>query len=64
MNYMAAETNAEAIEELADLMKIFKPFAEVHASSLAEVKKILQEKAEKRDGFEERFFRLELTNKM
>ncbi|AZB41786.1 phosphoribosyl-ATP pyrophosphohydrolase [Bacillus sp. FJAT-42376] len=60
--YMTAETNAEAIEELADLMEIIKAFAEVHGSSLAEVEKIRQEKAEKRGGFEEKIFLVQVED--
>ncbi|WP_338780232.1 nucleoside triphosphate pyrophosphohydrolase [Metabacillus sp. FJAT-52054] len=60
--YMTAETNAEAIEELADLMEIIKAFAEAHGSSLAEVEKIRREKAEKRGGFEEKIFLVQVED--
>ncbi|MCD7034140.1 nucleoside triphosphate pyrophosphohydrolase [Metabacillus sp. GX 13764] len=60
--YMAAESNAEAIEELADLLEIIKSFAELHGSNLNEVDNIRKEKAEKRGGFEEKIFLVQVED--
>ncbi|MTH54893.1 phosphoribosyl-ATP pyrophosphohydrolase [Bacillus mangrovi] len=60
--YMTAETNGAAIEELADLLEIVKAFAELHGSNLEEIENIRKEKAEKRGGFEEKIFLVQVED--
>ena len=38
--YLTAETNEEALEELADLLEVIHALAKVHGSSIEEVEKI------------------------
>lgn len=54
--YEVTETADDALEELADLLELIHAAAILHGSSLAELEKIRQQKAEKRGGFEERIF--------
>ena len=60
--YMSAETNEEALEELADLLEILHAFAAVHGSSIHEVEEIRKKKAEKRGGFQERIFLVDVED--
>ncbi len=60
--YCAARTNEEAVEELADLLEIVRTLAGYHGSSMEEVEKVRREKAEKRGGFEEKLFLVEVED--
>ncbi|MEI2664064.1 nucleoside triphosphate pyrophosphohydrolase [Rossellomorea sp. LJF3] len=60
--YCAAESNEEAVEELADLLEIIQALAKQHGSSLEEVESVRKEKAEKRGGFEEKIFLIEVED--
>ncbi|ART75165.1 phosphoribosyl-ATP pyrophosphohydrolase [Sutcliffiella horikoshii] len=60
--YCAAETNEEAVEELADLLEIVRALAGYHGSSMEEIEEVRREKAEKRGGFEEKVFLVEVEN--
>lgn len=52
----AANLREDSVEELADLLEIIHALANYHQSSIEEVEKVRQEKAEKRGGFQERIF--------
>lgn len=60
--YMKAENNEEALEELADLLEILHAFAAVHGSSIDKVEDIRKKKAEKRGGFQERIFLVDVED--
>jgi predicted house-cleaning noncanonical NTP pyrophosphatase (MazG superfamily) len=60
--YCAAESNEEAVEELADLLEIIQALAKHHGSSIEEVELVRQEKTEKRGGFEEKIFLIEVED--
>lgn len=60
--YCTAPSNEEAIEELADLLEIIHALASYQESSIEEVEKVRQEKAEKRGGFQERIFLVEVED--
>ncbi|NMH73552.1 nucleoside triphosphate pyrophosphohydrolase [Bacillus sp. RO2] len=60
--YCAAETNEEAVEELADLLEVIHALAGYHGSSIEEVEKVRREKEEKRGGFEEKLFLVEVED--
>lgn len=57
-----AENDQEAREELADLLECIKALAQIHGSSFEEVERLRQEKAEKRGGFEEKVFLIEVAD--
>lgn len=60
--YCAAKSHEEAIEELADLLEIINALAIYHGSSIEEVEKVRQEKAEERGGFQEKLFLVEVED--
>ena len=60
--YLTAETDQEALEELADLLEIIHALAKVHGSTIEEVDKIRVEKAEKRGGFTDKVFLIEVQD--
>ena len=60
--YLTAETNEEALEELADLLEVIHALAKVHDSSIEEVEKIRVQKAAKRGGFSDKVFLIEVTD--
>ena len=60
--YCAAQSKEEAVEELADLLEIIHALANYHGSSIEEVENVRQEKAEKRGGFQEKIFLVEVED--
>jgi len=54
--YLEAESSAEAVEELADIMELLYALAEVHGVTSEMLEQIRAEKAEKRGGFKERIY--------
>ena len=60
--YLTAETDEEALEELADLLEIIHALAKVHGSTIEEVDKIRVEKAAKRGGFTDKVFLIEVQD--
>jgi predicted house-cleaning noncanonical NTP pyrophosphatase (MazG superfamily) len=60
--YVQATNNEDAIEELADLLEIIHVLAEYHGSSIEMVEEIRKVKAEKRGGFKEKIFLLEVED--
>jgi predicted house-cleaning noncanonical NTP pyrophosphatase (MazG superfamily) len=60
--YCAAETDGEAVEELADLLEIVHALAKHHGSSIEGVEAVRKGKAEKRGGFEEKIFLIEVED--
>nr|WP_263327093.1 nucleoside triphosphate pyrophosphohydrolase [Neobacillus sp. Marseille-Q6967] len=60
--YIKAENNEDAIEELADLLEIIHALAEYHESSIDKVEEVRQKKAEKRGAFKEKIFLIEVED--
>ncbi|MFS0690737.1 nucleoside triphosphate pyrophosphohydrolase [Sporosarcina sp. 179-K 8C2 HS] len=60
--YVAAETAEDAIEELADLLELIHAAAVAHGSSFDELEKVRLQKAEKRGGFDERIFLIDVED--
>jgi predicted house-cleaning noncanonical NTP pyrophosphatase (MazG superfamily) len=58
--YCAAETDGEAVEELADLLEVIRALAKHHGSSIEDVEGVRIDKAEKRGGFGEKVFLIEV----
>jgi predicted house-cleaning noncanonical NTP pyrophosphatase (MazG superfamily) len=58
--YMNASDDETALEELADVLEIIHALAECHRSSIERVEQIRAEKAEKRGGFKEKIFLVEV----
>ena len=60
--YINAENNKDAIEELADLLEIIHALAECHGASIEKVEEVRQKKAQKRGGFKEKIFLIEVED--
>jgi predicted house-cleaning noncanonical NTP pyrophosphatase (MazG superfamily) len=60
--YVQTTNNDDAIDELADLLEIIHSLAEYHGSSIEMVEEVRKVKAEKRGGFKEKIFLLEVED--
>ncbi|MUT65717.1 nucleoside triphosphate pyrophosphohydrolase [Paenibacillus sp. NEAU-GSW1] len=60
--YLSAQTNKDAVEELADVLEIIQALAEAHGASVQELERVRAEKAEKRGGFKERIYLIEVKD--
>lgn len=58
--YLSTTNKEDALEELADVLEIIHALAECHGSSIKEVEAIRERKAEKRGGFQEKIFLVEV----
>lgn len=54
--YVNTTSNNGAIEELADLLEVIHALAKIHSSSIEEVEEIRKVKEQKRGGFSEKVF--------
>jgi predicted house-cleaning noncanonical NTP pyrophosphatase (MazG superfamily) len=60
--YFVALTDAEAVEELADLLEVIRALAKQHGSTIEGVEAVRKDKAVKRGGFNEKVFLIEVEN--
>ncbi|TCP19939.1 putative house-cleaning noncanonical NTP pyrophosphatase (MazG superfamily) [Scopulibacillus darangshiensis] len=60
--YMETDNNQDAIEELADLLETIHALAKCHDMDFSEVERVRKAKAEKRGGFEERIFLIDVED--
>jgi predicted house-cleaning noncanonical NTP pyrophosphatase (MazG superfamily) len=60
--YLTAKTDQEALEELADLLEIIHNLAKVHGSTIDVVENLRAAKAEKRGGFSDKVFLIEVKD--
>jgi predicted house-cleaning noncanonical NTP pyrophosphatase (MazG superfamily) len=60
--YVNTDNKVDAIEELADLLEIIHALAKYHGSSIAEVEEVRKQKAEKRGGFKDKIFLIEVED--
>lgn len=60
--YVETNNNQDAIEELADVLEIIHALAEYHGASIEEVERVRKQKAEKRGGFKEKIFLIEVED--
>lgn len=60
--YMNASDKDNALEELADLLEIIHALAIAHNSSISEVEAIRETKAQKRGGFQDKVFLIEVED--
>ncbi|MYL48293.1 phosphoribosyl-ATP pyrophosphohydrolase [Halobacillus litoralis] len=54
--YLEAESDVDAVEELADVLELVRALARQHGSTIEEVGKVRKEKAENKGSFDEKFF--------
>jgi predicted house-cleaning noncanonical NTP pyrophosphatase (MazG superfamily) len=60
--YMSAESDQEAVEELADLLELIHALTKVHGRNIEEVEAIRQEKVEQRGSFDKKVLLLEVED--
>lgn len=60
--YVKAQNDEEAIEELADILEILHALANVHGSTIREVDEIRKSKAEEKGGFRDKVFLIEVED--
>ncbi|WP_286228512.1 nucleoside triphosphate pyrophosphohydrolase [Neobacillus mesonae] len=60
--YMNTDNDQDAVEELADLLEIIHALAECHGATFEDLEKVRQQKAEKRGGFKEKIFLIEVED--
>lgn len=60
--YVKAQTDEEAIEELADILEILHALPKVHGSTIRKVDEIRKSKAEERGGFRGKVFLIEVED--
>ena len=60
--YETAETTEDIVEELADLLELIHAAAAYHEASFEEVEIVRLEKAEKRGGFDEGIFLVDVED--
>ncbi|EJR02846.1 MULTISPECIES: nucleoside triphosphate pyrophosphohydrolase [Bacillus] len=58
--YLEAESKEHKVEELADLLELVNTLAQYEGVTLEDVEKVRKQKAEKRGGFQERIFLVEV----
>lgn len=60
--YINSNNDKDAIEELADLLEIIHALAECHGASIERVEEVRQFKVDKRGGFKEKIFLIEVED--
>lgn len=61
--YLAAESDREAVEELADIMELLHALTEMHgATTVGQLVQIRAEKAKQRGGFKSRVYLIEVED--
>ncbi|WP_139490116.1 nucleoside triphosphate pyrophosphohydrolase [Brevibacillus dissolubilis] len=60
--YLAAENDTDSVEELADLLELIHTLVRIHGSTPEELEAVRVKKAEKRGGFEEKLFLIEVED--
>lgn len=60
--YISTKNDNDAIEELADLLEIIHALSIHHGASIEKVEEVRKMKAEKRGGYKERIFLIEVED--
>ncbi|WP_407270376.1 phosphoribosyl-ATP pyrophosphohydrolase [Radiobacillus sp. PE A8.2] len=60
--YLEADNDQDSLEELADILELIHALANTHGASIDEVEEIRQQKAEKRGGFNDKIFLIEVED--
>jgi 8-oxo-dGTP diphosphatase len=60
--YLKADSDGQALEELADMLEVIFALAEIHGSDAGALEKIRAAKADQRGGFKDRVFLLDVEN--
>lgn len=60
--YLNAKNDVEAVEELADVLQLIHALAKIHNSNIDQVETIRIDKANKRGGFQDRVFLIDVDD--
>ncbi len=60
--YLQANADSNALEELADLLEVIYALAETHGSSQVELEQLRAKKTDERGGFREKLFLIEVED--
>lgn len=60
--YLVADSVAESLEELADMLEVIQSLAIVHDASPEGLEKLREKKAEQRGGFQERVYLIDVDD--
>ncbi|WP_226658938.1 nucleoside triphosphate pyrophosphohydrolase [Pseudalkalibacillus hwajinpoensis] len=60
--YLEAQEDSHAVEELADMLELIYSLVEVHHSSSEELEEVRREKREIRGGFDERVYLIDVED--
>lgn len=60
--YLNAKDDAEAVEELSDVLELIHALAQIHNSTFEKVEAIRKEKANKRGGFQDKVFLIDVDD--
>jgi predicted house-cleaning noncanonical NTP pyrophosphatase (MazG superfamily) len=60
--YLSSSNDEEAVEELADLLEIIQTLSQVHGSDPEKLEKVRLNKANKRGGFQEKIFLIDVSD--
>ncbi|WP_054956762.1 nucleoside triphosphate pyrophosphohydrolase [Paenibacillus dakarensis] len=60
--YHTAQTSEEALEELADMLEVIRSLAAVHGATWEELEALRNKKAEKRGGFKDRVYLIDVDD--
>ncbi|MFK3959976.1 phosphoribosyl-ATP pyrophosphohydrolase [Pseudalkalibacillus hwajinpoensis] len=60
--YLEAQEDSHAVEELADVLELIYSLVEVHHSSVEELEEVRREKREIRGGFDERVYLIDVED--
>ncbi|UOQ92143.1 nucleoside triphosphate pyrophosphohydrolase [Halobacillus shinanisalinarum] len=60
--YLAADNDQEALEELADLLELIRAVTKIHDSSIEQVEKIRREKSDQRGSFHNQVYLVEVED--
>ncbi|MBM7571696.1 nucleoside triphosphate pyrophosphohydrolase [Aquibacillus albus] len=60
--YLEADNDSDSLEELADVLELIHALARTHRASIEKVEQIRKQKVEKRGGFNEKIFLIEVED--
>ena len=60
--YLEAQEDSSAMEELADLLELMHALTSIHGSTVEQLEKIRKEKADKRGGVQDRIFLIDVQD--
>jgi predicted house-cleaning noncanonical NTP pyrophosphatase (MazG superfamily) len=60
--YLDAQSDQEAVEELADVLEVIHALSETHGASLEKLEHVRKTKTKERGGFQERIYLIEVSD--